>query len=357
VTRRLRIALDGRRLQDEVLIGVGRYISNLLPYLADEADLTVLTDARFKAPATDAPVVPLRIPRRLPGLTWLELAVGPWLRSFNGVFWGPFNAVPLTRRHGAVVTLHDLSFEHHPEDFTGRTKRHLWRLYARHAVRHAEVVTVSEFIAQEIVRTYGVDRTRLAITPNALQPGFGPRQPEQIADLLHRFHLRKPYVLALGGAKRRGLSVAITAWQRARNSGSEVGLAVVGPEIPPPDPNLVYLGALSDEDLQAVMAGAEAFLYATRYEGYGMPAHEAAASGTPVVCARIGPLPEILGDAAAWCDDPTAELLGRALHELLSDPVRHAQLRTAALQRIATLPTWTDAATTLLDVFRRAADP
>jgi glycosyltransferase involved in cell wall biosynthesis len=354
VTRRLHVALDGRRLQDDVLIGVGRHIANLLPYLAEKADLTVLTDARFQPPATDARVVPLRVPRGLPGLAWLEFAVGPWLRDFHGVFWGPFNAVPLSSGRGAVVTLHDLSFEHHPEDFSGWTKRQLWRFYARRAVRHAEVVTVSEFIAQEIVRTYGLDRAQVTLVPNSLQPGFGPRPAAAVAEVLHRVGLQNPYVLALGGARRRGLPEAIAAWRLARRAGCRVALAVIGPEMPPCEPDVVYAGVLSNGDLQAVMAGAEAFLYATRYEGYGMPAHEAAASGAPVVCARLGPLPEILGDAAAWCDKPTPEQLGRALHDLLGDPVRHARLKVAGLRRTAMLPTWADAAATLLEVFSRA---
>jgi glycosyltransferase involved in cell wall biosynthesis len=86
-----------------------------------------------------------------------------------------------------------------------------------------------------------------------------------------------------------------------------------------------------------------------------MPALEAAASGVPVVCAPVGPLPEVLGDAAEWCADTSAAAIAGGLRRLLTDPARRQARRAAGLARAAAAPTWADAAGVLLAAYQRAA--
>jgi alpha-1,3-rhamnosyl/mannosyltransferase len=86
------------------------------------------------------------------------------------------------------------------------------------------------------------------------------------------------------------------------------------------------------------------FCYPTRFEGYGMPALEAAASGVPVVCAPVASLPEVLGQAAEWCATPTVADVAPALQRLLGSPERQAELRAAGLARAALAPTWAQSA-------------
>jgi glycosyltransferase involved in cell wall biosynthesis len=348
------VAIDARRLQDAPLGGVGRALARVLPPLAGRQDLVLLTDARREPPASDLPTVALRPPGPLPEVVWLQGPARRWARRHpDHLFHGTFNALPAGLRGPGVVTIHDLSFEEHPEDF-GAAKRRLFQQQARSAARRARtVITVSRFSAGQLRNRYGTPAHRLEVIPHAVDPGFGPdhaselarRRPE-LADL--------DYVVALGGAARRGLEVAVDAWRAARDAGAAVDLVVVGGGAPPPEPGLHGLGRCDDATWAAVLAGARALVYPTRYEGFGLPALEAAARGTPVVGAAVASLPGGLGDAAAWAEAPTVEGIGARLGALLRDPAAAEDLREAGLARAAAAPSWDDVAEAHAAVYEAA---
>lgn len=357
----IRVAVDGRRLQDAPLTGVGRSLACLLPYLAAGADLTVLTDRRRPPGAAagwPARVTPLAGFGAAPETVWLQAGVAAWLHSNPGVvFHGTFNAVPFATRRPCVVTIHDLSWAHHPEDLPAG-KRAVFAASARWAARHAAVVlTVSEYTRRAIAETYRVAADRLMVAPNAVSPVFGPERAPAAAPLLARHGVTRPFVVAIGGARRRALPVAVEAWQLATRGMGRAAppLVVVGPEAPPPAPGLVHLGQLADDDWAAVLAAADALCYPTRFEGFGLPALEAAASGTPVVCAPVASLPEVLGDAAEWATTPAAGDMAEALGRVLRDESRRADLRRKGVERAAAAPGWEEVAATVLEAYRRAA--
>jgi len=350
-----RVAVDARRLQDHPLTGVGRWIANLLPHLATDFQIVLLTDKR--RPATglgDYEVARLPVPGRLPEPFWLQASAARWLRGFKGVFHGTYNAVPFAYRGPSIVSMYDLSWEHHPEDFSVPRRASLLT-QARWSARHARaVVTVSEYTRRSLVETYGLPPERVLLAPASIDPIFSPDRIGDLPPLLERLGIDGRYVVALGGAKRRGLEVAVQAWQRLPPGNERPKLVVVGAEVPPPLAGIVHAGRLSDDEWPAVLAGAEAFCYPTRFEGYGMPALEAAASGVPVICARIGSLPEVLGDAAEWCTSPSVAEISQALGHVLGDDARRDSLRRAGLARAAAAPTWAHSAMVLADAYRMA---
>lgn len=354
---RQKVAIDGRPLLGEPL-GVCRYLTHLLPELADQVELFVLTDGRRPPPLLEADqrvhVVPLKAPPGLPGLAWLDLAVAPWLRRFDGLFHATFNVLPLRIRSPSVLTLHDLATQLHPEDF-GPLKRAAWRVNIRAGVARASAITtVSEFIKGQINDYFAVEPGRVAVAPPAVDPAFSPSRTAQLDAVSRRLGLVPPYIVAVGGAPRRGLSVALDAWRLARQElAREVTLVVVGEPELGPEPGLMALGRVSDEVWATLLAGAEALCYPTRYEGFGMPALEAVASGTPVVCARVASLPEVLGDAGCWAASHTPHDIAAVLVRLLADPAWHRERREAGLRRARSASSWRDSAAVLLDVYAR----
>jgi len=341
------VAVDGSPLQDANRGGVARYVAGIAPALAELVDVVLLVDGRRPMPPTPlgVRVEAVRVPPGLPRLAWLELGVGRWLGRHDAVFLGTFYAVPARATAPAVVVLHDLAWETHPEDFGG-LKRRVWSASARRSVRRAAaVLTISAYTRGEIERVYGIPADRVRITPIVVDPVFTPRPRRG-----------DRYVVSLGGARRRGLPEAVAAWRAARAVHPDLGLVVVGPERPPPEPGLRAVGWVDDARWAELLAGATALVYATRLEGFGLPAAEAMASGTPVVCAPVGALPEVLGDAAAWATAPTATALGTRLLQLLDDPAEGERLAAAGLARAASAPTWGDAARVAADACRDAAE-
>jgi alpha-1,3-rhamnosyl/mannosyltransferase len=357
------VAIDARRLQEQPLSGVGRWLANLLPHLAAEADIVLLTDAGrppvgFRvAGAGHLAEAPLWLPAHAPEAVWIQTSVPRWLRRFPGIFHGTFNQLPAAWRGPAVVTFHDLATRDHPEDFAGSpVKRALWNAQFRQAARQAAIIqTDSEYIRQAVIAAYAVDPTTVVVAAPSVDPVFRPRRRESGRRLAASLGVTGGYVVAVGGARRRGLTVAVDAWAQARRDGMAEDLVVLGNEAVPARPGLVAAGRLADEAWADLLAGATALCYPTRYEGFGLPALEAAASGVPVVCAPIGPLPEILGDAAEWCADTTAASIAAGLMRVLGDPAHRADLRAAGLLRVAAAPTWADAARVLLDVYERVS--
>jgi glycosyltransferase involved in cell wall biosynthesis len=352
---RLRVALDARRLQDRPLRGVGRMLDNVVGLLASEMDLVLLTDARRPAVPCELQQRPLRPPPNAPGSFWLQWNVSRWLRDFHGVFHGTFNAIPWRTPVPSVVTIHDLSFEVHPEDF-GIAKRWAFRQQARHSVKTAgRTVVDCEHARREIIGHYGLAPERVVVAPLSISPAFHPGRARFAAAVLERLGVSGRYLVALGGARRRGLEVAVAAWRRLRSSGSDIDLVVVGTDRLAPEPGLTAAGILSDEEWSAVFAGAAAFCYPTRFEGFGLPALEALASGTPVVCAPVGPLPEVLGDAAEWCEAPTEDAIFEGLRRVLGDPDHAAALRQRGLTRAQERGGWEECATQLTLAYQQAA--
>ena len=365
----LRVALDGRPLQSDPLGGVGRYLKGILPLLAEEVSTFVLLDARRPLPRAPLDgrfeLVKLGAPPLVPGLGWLELAAAPWLRRFDGVFHGTFNVLPLSFRGRSVVTLHDLAPQLHPEDFR-LARRIAWLLNIRASVARARrITTVSEFVRGQIIERFGVPPDAVVVAPDALDPVFMPERAAQAPALAQALGIPTPYVVALGGARRRGLPVAIEAWRQAnrqllaarsgRDGPGQVALVIVGRSAAAREPGLVPVGTLDDASWATLLAGARALCYPTRYEGFGLPALEAAASGTPVVCARVASLPEVLGDAGCWASAPGAAEIAPVLARVLSDPDWHRERREAGLRQATHAATWAQTAEVLLEAYASAA--
>jgi alpha-1,3-rhamnosyl/mannosyltransferase len=356
MTGRPPVAVDARRLQDERLTGAGRQIAALLPHLAADFDLTLLADARRPLPRVALPVVAVSAPRHAPELMWLELGAARWLRRFDGVFHGTFHTLPLTWRGPRVLTINDLAAQRHPEDFP-RIRREAWRYWVRQSVRSADVIlAISEFTRDELHQHFHIPHERVLLARCAVDPVFGPDRAADAGDVVAAFGVSGPYVVAVGGAPRRALPVAVGAYRRATAVlGDGLSLVIVGESAAQAGRRgEVHVGYLEEAAWAAVLAGAEALLYPTRYEGFGLPALEAMASGTPVVATPVASLPEVLGDCAVWCEEGTADAMGDGLVGIFNDASRRETLRAGGLARAAAWPTWTDAARTTAEAYTSA---
>jgi glycosyltransferase involved in cell wall biosynthesis len=248
------------------------------------------------------------------------------LRSLGASLVHTQYALPLRSPCPAVVTIHDLSFERDDPPLMGRRDRWTFRRVVPRAARGAaRVLTVSERSKRDIVERYGVPAERVVVTPNGVDPAFGPEGAG------HRLPLG-PYALAVGAVQVRKNQLAALA--AARDAGLE--LVVVGPvkdervaaELRERGARLE--GYVPTDRLAELYRGAACLVQASRYEGFGLPLVEAMASGTPVVAVPDPALVEVAGEAAVVVEEPAlAEGIRRALGDA-------ARLRAAGLERAAT---------------------
>lgn len=229
-----------------------------------------------------------------------------------------------------VVTVHDLSFEHHPE-WMPPHDRIAFRALVPRAVRSAcHILTVSEFTRDDIVGRYGVNPSRITVTPNGLDPSFGPCGRRPAGD---------PYLLFVGALQpRKGLPTALAALARLADAPP---LVVVGPTRHRGEVRSLvarlglegrvrFRGHVSAEELAALYRGAAAFVFPSLFEGFGLPVLEAMASGAPVVTTTAGALPEVTAGAAVLVPPGDPEALAAGIERALAMP---DALRSAGFER------------------------
>lgn len=318
-------AFDARVLERPELAerGIGRYAANLLEALGDE--VVALRDLR-RPPA----------PARLAEL-WEHVLLGRDLRRAGAtLLHSPsIDLVPLRAGVPVVVTLHDLAPRKHPDRYLRSGLKHRLRYAA--VKRAAHVIVPSHAVAADARRMLGIDQP--AIIPEAPAPVFGPRpgRPE-------RLELPERFLLWVGGLDppdpRKGveaLAAAVAAGDGAplvlagRQDERARGLAKHG--------RVLLTGRVSDEELAELYSAADALVLPSDDEGFGLPAVEALACGTPVVAFASGSLPEIAGVELVQPGD-YRELLARAERAAGAEVERPSR-------------TWQDVARDTLEVYRR----
>ena len=254
-------------------------------------------------------------------------------------------ALPLRCPCPTVVTIHDLSFEDEDAELMGRRDRWTFRRVVPRAARGAaRVLTVSERTKRDIVDRYGVPPERVVVTPNGVDPAFGPGRAEP-----HNTMSQAPYALTVGAIQPRKNQLA--ALSAVREAGLE--LVVVGPvkdervaaELRAGGARLE--GYVPVERLAELYRGAACLVQSSRFEGFGLPVVEAMASGTPVVVVPDPALVEVAGDAAVVVDEAR-----------LADGIRQAvaeseRLRAAGLARASTF-SWERTADATVRVYLEA---
>ncbi len=352
--------------------GIARYIRALVSALigAAPADRFVLVSNHWRAPdyawrpqAENVRHVTLRAPRRLMQACWDRFAWPP-IEAVAGpldIFHGTHFVLPAAARAKLVLTVHDLNFLRHPEYFLDRSlneRGHRIELAA--ALRRADVViAVSQHTKRDVVELMGVPEARVRVVYEGAEPQMFVAPSVDVPAVRHRFGLDRPYLVFLVGTPepRKNLERTVAA---ARAAAPDLPLAIIGP----PDPirrllngelrGVRLLGSVSDDDLPAVLHGADVALYPSLAEGFGLPAIEALAAGVPLVTSNRTSLPEVVGDAAELVDPESVEAIAQGIRAVLGDAARRRHLIERGQARARAL-TWDRAAGDVLALYRELA--
>ncbi|HCU36457.1 MAG TPA: glycosyltransferase family 1 protein [Armatimonadetes bacterium] len=249
-----------------------------------------------------------------------------------------------------ITTIHDISFRLHPEWFPPR-HRLVMNTFIPGSVRRAHaVLTPSAATAADIRRAYGCPPSKLHVTPYAAPSEFSrPPHDDAVRDCLRRLAITLPYMLYVGNLQpRKNVARLLRAFARARTeTGFAHRLVVVGQagwrcedemrELRSAEAagHALRVGYVDDSDLPALYAAADAFLFPTLMEGFGLPVLEAMAMGTPVLASNTSSLPEVAGDAALLVDPTDEGAIATGIAALAADGGLRARLRDAGLARAA----------------------
>lgn len=327
------VAINARAAVRDELGGVERYAVEMASRLFALGGYRVLA--------------PRRRLRHRAGHLWEQFAL-PLAARGCGLIYSPANLAPACSRR-SVVVIHDVAALVHPEAYSAAYvayQRALLPLVARGA---RQVVTVSSFSLFEIADRLAVPAERIAVIPGGVDLGrFNPAA--DAAPAARALGLRGGYVLAVGTASARknhaalepaalalcdrGIELVVAGSDRSYLRAGRLGGTAGATGGSSGTGRVRRLGYVPEALLPGLYSGALALAMPSLHEGFGLPCLEAMASGTPVVAARAGALPETCGDAALLVDP--GDGFADALLALAEDRgAGRARLIDAGLRRAA----------------------
>lgn len=255
---------------------------------------------------------------------------------------------PLPARHPLAVTIHDLTPIVMPQVMPSTLRRTAYRLWNVRAAWDADrLLANSNATKADLLRYFPRSNGRVSVVLHAIDDFAAiepaPIPPQLVGD-------GSPYLLSMGNTKpNKDLPTLLRAFEILHTARPELRLLLVGRDCPdyvttvlgdvPAAARVAFTGHVEDGVLRSLYAGAVAFVFPSRYEGFGLPPLEAMVSGTPVVCTTAASLPEVVGDAAlTFQAGDVREAAGR-IAEVLDDPALCDRLVQAGFARSA-LFTW-----------------
>ena len=274
------------------------------------------------------------------GVLWQQLHLP---KIAGDVLWGPHGTLPLASRLPSVVTLHDFTSITMPRRHRLKTILSFNLFIGASLEKASRVACVSRVVADEAMRGFGVPVSKIELVPNGVDEFFSPEGEEE------------DYVLYAGTLEpRKGLEDLIAAWSSLSPRPRLVLCGDAGWGSPVARvPGVEVTGYVSRERLRELYRHARAFVYPSRYEGFGIPPLEAMACGAPVIATRVGAIPEYASGVAELVAPGDVNALRDALTRVLRDASLRRELRARGPER-ARMFGWDRGAATMAELLRCA---
>lgn len=372
-----RIGIDARFFGTSAK-GLGRYTQRLIEHLElidqehefviflrkENWDAYVPSQGRFRKVLADYRWYSVEEQMRFPRILAREKCTLVHFPHFN---------VPVRFTGHFVVTIHDLILTHYPTQKAstlGPLRYFIKQLGYRYVIRRAvnkadRIITVSDFTRNDLVKHFALgDSRRITV----ITEGVDRRQQEtpdsRKKEVLSRLRLVSPYLLYVGNMyPHKNLERYLEAFVAVVQGTPDLTLALVGKDDYfvlrlknhvrhlGLENNVRFLGYVDDSDLSTLYQCAEAFVFPSLYEGFGLPPLEAMAYGTPVIASKVSSIPEVLGDAAEYFDPTDIHDMMEATRRILTDRRRRAELQRKGIERVSQF-SWEAMAKKTLDLYR-----
>jgi len=357
-TPAVRIAIDATPAMKERRTGVARYVENLVQALAavaPEEDFVLCNRlSRISRRRHRLPIPGPRFRER-----WVQGPVGP-----RGMDVAHGTAARVLRLPGArpVVTVHDV-FSLDTKDFANEKFRRRREKSYREAAEHASrIICVSEWTRARFLAHHPDAADRTVTIPHGVEDRFEPAAAERLTEVRSRHGIDGPYLVFVGEiSARKNMRRLLDAFAglpkdspRLVLAGSPArGYEDIAAEVAAGKlaGRVIVTGYFPDEDLPTLLAGAECLVFPSLMEGFGLPAVEAMACGTPVVASDRGALPEVTGGACVTVDPESPESIREGIVNVLDDEDLRARLIEKGIARARALD-WKRVGRRTLAVYR-----
>ncbi|MBL4863174.1 MAG: glycosyltransferase family 4 protein, partial [Crocinitomicaceae bacterium] len=306
-------------------------------------------DEKFVFGKNVTPVV-LRPQARHPILfyIWFEYSVKRALKKYKAdLFLSPDGYLSLSSKIKQIGVIHDINFEHNPEDIRPLMRKYYRHFFPKFARKADHLITVSDYSKRDICTKYGIAPDKTSAIWNGASDAFKPISHDVATSIREQYTGGKPYFLFVGALHpRKNVQRLIKAFEQYKlnETSSDHQLVIVGTELWSNSSTSVeisdsvkaqihFTGHLPLEKLAQIMGAASIFTFVPYFEGFGIPLVEAMKCGTPILSGNRTSLPEVAGNAAVYCDPFDTNDICEKLTMLASNEALKEELSQKGLER------------------------
>ena len=353
----MKIAVNTRFLLEGKLEGLGWFTYETMKRMVEnhpEHQFFFIFDRpysqRFIFASNVTPIVAFP-PARHPFLwfLWFEIAIPKVLRKINpDIFVSTDGYLSLRTKVKTIDVIHDLNFEHYPEQMKWLVKKYYRYFFPKFARKACRIVTVSEYSKQDIVSTYGIPASKIDVAYNGAGTTFKPLSEEEKIQIRKEYTNGSPYFVYVGALlPRKNIARLLEAFdQFKKQSGSNTKMVIVGAKMFKTKDienvfnhmqfkhEVIFTGRLPEGKIEPVVGAALAMTYVSYFEGFGIPLIEAMYADVPVITSNKTALPEVAGKAAIIVDPFSVKEITDAMILINSDKkVRDLLITEGRIQR------------------------
>jgi len=399
------VGIDIRVLARGKKTGIEEYTSNLLSFLltfknSEKIKYKLFYNAFNKVKLDYSWIKPdnvelkeFKLPNRILDLLTLVFKK-PTIDKFLGpvdIFFSPhFLPISLPQQIKRVITIHDLSFKHHPQFFS--FSRKLWHFltFPKKQVKKADKIITDSFSTKEdLIKIYGIEPEKIDVIYLGIGSEFKPKlkTSSQLKEVKNKYNLPDNFILYFGTIEpRKNLALLIKAFEnikenfsdynpkiswaglegratsRGKNLFDDLKLVIAGSKgwlykdviektkKSKHKEDIIFTGTIDSIDKPFLYNLASIFIYPSFFEGFGFPPLEAMACGTPTIVSNTSSLPEVVGDGAIMIDPYNVDELTYAIKKVLEDKELRNNLTEKGFERVKKFD-WGKTAKQTLEVF------
>lgn len=349
----MRIAVNTRLLLPGKLDGIGWFTAESVKRIVvshPEHEFFFLFDRKPSPQFIFGPnVTPVVLcPQARHPILWrifFEISVTWALRRYKiDLFLSPDGWMSLRTKVPTLTVIHDLNFEHSSDYLRPSHQRYMTRFFPRFARKATRIATVSEFSKQDIVETYGVDSKKIDVVYDGAHSFYRPCNDDEKKLIRQKYTDGKPFFIYVGTiSRRKNLTNILLAFDKFKDAhrDSQQQLLVVGSrywwqdELASAYDNMRhqsdvrFVGHAESNVLAQLMGASTALVYASLFEGFGIPIIEAFCAETAVITSDVTSMPEVAGDAALLVDPLSVDAIADAMSRIEGDEA----LRTSLIEK------------------------
>ncbi|MCS7075722.1 MAG: glycosyltransferase family 4 protein [Bacteroidia bacterium] len=373
----MRIAINTRFLLKGRLEGIGRFTLEITQRLVkkhpNDTFYFIFDRPYDKSFIFSENVIPVVVspPARHPILwkIWCDWSVKRYLDKIKpDVYFSPDGYLPLKTDVPCVPVIHDLAFEHYPNDVPKRVLNFYRKHFPKYAHKAKHIIAVSEYTKRDIVEQYGVPVNKITVAYNAVSEIYAPSSEVEQISTRQKYTQGKPYFLFVGAIHpRKNVVNLLKSFDEFKKQyHTDHKLVIVGRkawdykdalqvyEQMEYKGEVVFTGHLEVEELRLLYGAAVCLVYISYFEGFGIPIIEALSCGCPVITSNVSSMPEVVGKAGLLVDPLDVQNIVRMMQKVALQTGKKEELLTHVPQQLS-LFDWEKSADKVYQVIKQVA--